>query len=143
MSLNYGAPVSPTQFGIGLLLPLGLPVVPFRTEETSLPCYVLNAIAGRDDKYVMDAVISVHTFAKGNTPEEGPALAEGPAFAAHNKIISMAPGDVITLPNGMTAASQGWPETQQIPVFQPYHGDPYIARYYARYLIPLRFTFTT
>jgi hypothetical protein len=142
MSLNYGQPTSPTQFGIGLLTPLGLPVVPFRTEETPLPCYVLNAIAGSDDHYVMNAVISLHTFAKGNTPEEGPAIAEGHAFTAHNKIISMAPGDVVTLPDGTTANAQGWPLTQQIPIFQPYRGDPYIARYYARYLIPLRFTFT-
>jgi hypothetical protein len=139
MSLNYGTVPRPTQFAIGLLTPL-LTTVPFRTEETPLPCYLVNAISGPDDHYVMNAVISVHTFAKGNTPEEGPALAEDAAFNAHNLIISMTPSDAVTLPDGTIVKNQGWPITQQIPVFQPYRGDPYIARYYARYLIPLRFT---
>ncbi|BBZ09862.1 MULTISPECIES: hypothetical protein [Mycobacterium] len=138
MSLNYGTAPPPTQFGIGVLLPLGLPVAPMRDEETPLPSYVVNGIAGPDDKYILNAIISLHTFAKGNTPAEGVAIADEWAWKAHYRIIGLTPGDHVTLPNG-TTAQPGWPKTDQMPVFQPYR-DPFIMRYYARYVIPLRFT---
>lgn len=153
MALNYGTVPSPTQFAIGLItgFGFGFPVLPLRDPnamltdpatgaETSFPAFVVNTITGGDDKYVMNPILSLHTFARGNTPAESVAIADDLAFQVHLKIISMAPGDPVTLPNGTTVTQQGWPETNQIPIFQPWHGDPYVARYYAKYLLPLRFT---
>jgi hypothetical protein len=140
VSLDYGTIAPPTQFAIGLWTPLGLPVGPDRDEDTGLPCYVANGIAGTDDKYLLHAVISLHTFAKGNTPDEGFAIADKWAWAAHYKIAGLTMGDIVTLPNGDTAEVAGLgADTAQMPVFQPYR-DPFIIRYYARYCIPLRFS---
>lgn len=140
MSLHYGTVPPPTQFGIGLLTPLGLSVGPTRQELTSLPGYVVNGITGTDDKYMLEAIVSVHTFAEGNSPQEGFAIADQWAWAAHYKIIGLTMGDVVTLPNGTTAQCVGLgPETKQMPVFQPYRANE-IIRYYARYCIPLRFS---
>ncbi|MBO0882803.1 MAG: hypothetical protein J2P17_21210 [Mycobacterium sp.] len=137
MSLNYGKPPSPTQFALGMLAPLGLAVVPMRTEETPLPSYVANGMSGPDDKYILTAIIVVKTFAQGNTPQEGFAVADKWAWAAHDLIIGLTPGDTVTLPNGDTA-QPGWPEVKQSPEFRPYK-DPYIVQYYSRYEIPLRY----
>ena len=140
MSLDYGTVPPPTQFGIGVLTPLGLPVEPERNEETALPSYVVNGITGTDDKYCLNAVVSVHTFAQGNSPQEGFAIADKWAWAAHYKMIGLTMGDVVTLPNGTTAQCIGLgPTTAQMPIYQPYR-NPYIIRYYARYSIPLRFS---
>lgn len=149
MSLDYGRAPSPTQFAIGMLTPVGLPVEPVRVPtgfgagdtpaDVGLPCFLVNALTGNDDKFWLNAVISVHTLAKGNTPQEGVAIADQWAWDAHYAIIGLTMGDVVTLPNGATAEVGGLgAETHQVPVLQPYD-DPYIVRYYARYFVPFRF----
>ncbi|EID12934.1 hypothetical protein MXEN_12026 [Mycobacterium xenopi RIVM700367] len=145
MSLNYGTTPSPTQVGIGVLLPLGAAGVgPERPQpgagsgdsepDVALPYYLVNGIAGNDDKYWCNAIISVHTLAA--------TIAECDEWAwkAHHQIISLTMGDIIRLPNGETATVSGLgPRTHQMPVYQPYE-DPFIKRYYARYFLPLRFS---
>lgn len=140
MALDYGTITSPTQFALGVLKPIGIPVLPTKTESMPMPCYVANAITNTGDKYLLHAIISLHTYAQGNTPQEGMAIADQWAWAADRLIMSLTMGDVVILPNGNTAECAGLgPERPQMPVFQPYR-DPFIVRYYARYSIPLRFS---
>lgn len=115
--------------------PLGLPVGPESDEETAFPHYVLNAVAGSDDRHLMTAIISVHTFA------DKVATADEWAWKAHYRWTGLTPGDTVTFADG-TVTQCGWPSCDQLPVFQPYR-DPYIKRYYARYRLPLRFRPTT
>jgi hypothetical protein len=144
MSLYYGTVTPPTQFAIGVLTLLGRPVFPERNEKTPLPCYVVNGITGTSDNYFLDAIVSVHTFAAGNTPQEGFAICDQWAWDAHYVITRLTPGDVVTLPDGTTAhcavSTNGLgPRCDQMPAFQSYR-DPFIVRYYARYCIPFRFS---
>jgi hypothetical protein len=131
MSLNYGRPASPEGFIIGKLIPLNLPVEPERDQLTSLPGYVVTAVAPKHDRYLLQATVSVHTFA--NTR----AAAEQAAWNADNLLISLTPGDVITMPDGRPASA--WVDPVLAPTFQNYQ-DPLIKRYVARYDALLRFT---
>jgi hypothetical protein len=134
MPLNYGKPAPPEDFIIGALIPLGIPVGPERAEETSLPCYVVTALPGKSDRFMLCPVVSVHTFA--TTRDE----ADQWAWKADNLLISLTSSDVITMPNGDTASA--WVDPMQTPAFADYH-DPFIKRYSARYQPNLRFLPTT
>lgn len=140
MTLNYGRPPNPEGFIIGALTSLGLPVGPERGEDTPLPCYVVTAVAGKSNRFILTATVSVHSFGRGNTPEEGRAIASEAAWNADNALISLTPGDLITLPDNSTAGA--WVDCVMPPVFADYR-DPYIKRYVGRYNAELRFTPTT
>lgn len=135
MTLYYGEAPSPSAFAIAWMESLGVPVSAERDEDTPLPSFVVNAVAGSDDRHLMTAIISVHTFA------DTPAAADALAWKAHYRWTSLTPGDTVTFVDG-TTAQPGWPSCDQIPVYQPYR-DPYIKRYYGRYRLPLRFRPTT
>jgi len=140
VSIDWGTVPPPTQFAIGVLMPLNRPVASTREELTGMPGYVANGITGTSDRYILDAIISVHAFAQANTPQEAVAPADAAAWDAYYAFTRLTMGDVVTLPNGNTAEVCGLgPTVEQMPVFQPYR-DPYIARYYARYCVPLRFS---
>lgn len=131
MTLNYGQPANPEAFVIGLLSPLGLPVGPERDESTPLPCYVVTAVAGKSNRYILCATVSVHSMATTR------AAASQAAWDADNVLISVTPADPVTLPDGSTAAA--WVEPVMPPVWADYR-DPFIKRYSARYTAELRFT---
>lgn len=130
MSLNYGRPANPEAFIIAHLIPLGLPVGPERDEETALPCYVVTSVANKSDKQVLDATISVHSYASTR------AGASEIAWNADDLLLSQTPGDVVTMPDGRTAGAWICPHTP--PIWVPYK-DPFIKRYVGRYDALLRF----
>lgn len=134
MSLNYGQAPDPEDFIIGLLLPLGLPVSPERDEETDLPCYVVTVLPGTSDRFMMQPVVSVHSFAKTRD------VAAQAARNADNVLISTTPADNVTLANGDIAPG-AWVEPMSPPAFAEYR-DPDIKRYVGRYRPMLRFTAT-
>lgn len=131
MSLYYGRPANPEAFIIGLLAPLGLPVAPERNEDVPLPSYLVTAVAGRSDRHLLCATVSVHSFAGSR------ADASAAAWNADNALLSTTPGDIVTMPDGTTASA--WVDVVQPPVFAEYE-DPYVRRYVARYQAMLRFT---
>lgn len=133
MTLNYGRPANPEAFVIKLLEPLGLPVGPERDEETTLPCYVVTAVAGKSDKFMLDATVSVHSYANSR------AAATDAAWDADNLLLSITPGDLITMPDGRQASA--WICVHHPPTWADYR-DPFIKRYVARYDVLLRFTAT-
>lgn len=140
MSLNYGRPANPEGFVIRQLETLGLDVGPERDEETTLPCYVVTSVSPTHDKHLLQALVSVHTFATGTTSAMGRAAASQAAWDADNHLISLTPGDLVTMEDGRTAGA--WVECKMAPTFANY-GDPLIKRYAARYNVLLRFTRTT
>ena len=131
MSLNYGRPANPEAFIIGALKPLGLPVGPERAEEAPTPSYMVTAITSKSDRYLLCATVSVHSFGTSR------AQASEAAWDADNMLLSLTPGDIITLPDGSTASA--WVNVIQSPSWVDY-GDPYILRYVGRYQPLLRFT---
>ncbi len=131
MSLNYGLPANPEAFVIARLLPLGLPTGPERDEQTALPCYVVTAVAGKSDRFMLSATVSVHSYATTR------ADASTAAWNADNVLISLTPADVITMPDGRPASA--WVDPIMPPVFADYR-DPFIKRYVGRYDVRLRFT---
>lgn len=140
MTLKYGRPAAPEAFFIAKLEPLGLPVGPERDQETPLPCYVVTSVVNKSDKYVLDATVSVHTYAKGTNQAEGRAAASDAAWNADELLLSQTPGDVVIMPDGRPAGA--WICPHMPPVFAEYR-DPHIKRYVARYDALLRFTATT
>lgn len=140
MTLNYGRPANPEAFVIGALMSLGLPVAVERDEEMALPCYQVTAVASKSDKRMLCATVSVHSFGKGNTPAEGRAIASAAAWDADNTLLSLTPGDMVTLPDGTTAGA--WVMVISAPMFADYR-DPYIKRYVGRYDVELRFNPTS
>jgi hypothetical protein len=64
MSVNFGRAADPGYFVMGIALPLNRPVGPNRDEDDALPCYVVNALPGKPDRFSRNAIVSVHTFAK-------------------------------------------------------------------------------
>lgn len=137
MSLNYGRPANPEAFIIAKLIPLGLPVGPERNQSTPLPCYVVTSVVNKSDRYVLDATVSVHTYAQGDGETEmGRAEASDAAWNADNLLLSQTPGDLVTMPDGRTAGA--WICPHMSPVYADYR-DPFIKRYVARYDALLRF----
>lgn len=132
--LNYGEAAPAEDFIIGALIPLGLPVGPERDESTGLPCYVVTVLPGHDNRYVDNAVVSVHTL--GTTRAE----ADQWARKAHKLLISLTPGDNITGADG-TVFPGAWVCPMGQPSFADYR-DPHIKRYNARYKPELRYTAT-
>jgi hypothetical protein len=138
VSLKWGLPPRPEPWMTGLLIPLGLPVGPERNEQTGLPCYVVTSVAPTDDKLTLEAVISVHSFAKSKEMGGGGRdQADQMAWNAHNQILSCTPGDTVTLANGDTVTG-AWADTRMAPTYADY-GDKNIKRYVARYCVTLRF----
>jgi hypothetical protein len=138
VSLNYGRPANPEAFVVKVLAPLGLPVGPERSQETALPCYVVTAVAGKSDRFMLCATVSVHSFAAGDgATDMGRAQASDAAWNADNLLLSLTPADVFTMPDGRAASA--WVDPIMPPVFADYR-DPFIKRYVARYDVRLRFT---
>ncbi|PQM44675.1 hypothetical protein C1Y40_05171 [Mycobacterium talmoniae] len=136
MTLNYGRPANPEAFVIGVLMPLGLPVRTERDEDMGLPCYTVTAVNPKHNKFMLWATVSVHSYGQGNTPQEGRAIASDAAWNADNALISVTPGDVITMADGRTASA--WINCEMAPTFADYQ-DPFIKRYVGRYNAELRF----
>ncbi|MBZ4574703.1 hypothetical protein [Mycobacterium avium] len=136
MTLNYGRPARPEAFVIAKLIPLGLPVSPERDQETPLPCYVVTSVVNRSNRYLLEATVSVHTYARGTTAEEGRAAASDAAWDADELLLSQTPGDLVTLADGRTAGA--WIDPHSPPTYADYR-DPFIKRYVARYDALLRF----
>ncbi|UXA06585.1 hypothetical protein KXD96_28005 (plasmid) [Mycobacterium sp. SMC-2] len=141
MTLNYGRPAPPEDFIIGALIPLGLPVTAERDQETGmpvigaqpagLPCYLVTALPAPEcDNFLLQPLVSVHSFAA--TRDE----ADIAAWNADDRLVSLTPGDIVTMPNGKTASA--WVERTQVPAFAEYR-DPFIKRYSARYRPLLRY----
>lgn len=138
MSLNYGRPANPEAFIIAHLIPLGLPVGPERKQSTPLPCYVVTSVVNHSDRRLLQATVSVHTFAQGDGETEmGRAEASNAAWDADDLLLSRTPGDLVTMADGRTAGA--WIEPNMSPVFADYK-DPFIKRYVGRYDALLRFT---
>lgn len=137
MTLNYGRPAHPEDFIIGALTRLDRPVTAERDDETGfpptgLPCYVVTSLpSAGGDNFMLQPVVSVHAL--GATRDE----ADKAIWDADSLLVSLTPGDIITLPNGKTASA--WVERVQIPSFAEYR-DPFIKRYCGRYRPLLRFT---
>lgn len=131
MSINYGQVANPGAYVMGILLPLNRIVEPERDEDDPTPNYVVNAIPGPPDRFSVNVLVSVHTFA----PTHAEAYAA--AIDADNLILSTSAGDVITLPDGTTA--QGVVCPSLFPHYINYH-DPRIKRYFARYGVEMRRT---
>jgi hypothetical protein len=96
MSVNFGRAADPGYFVMGIALPLNRPVGPNRDEDDALPCYVVNALPGKPDRFSRNAIVSVHTFAK--TTAEAKAAADDLDYL----IRCTMPDDPITLPDGST-----------------------------------------
>jgi len=139
MSLDYGRPANPEEFIIAKLIPLGLPVEPERDEETPLPCYVVTSVTNKSDRYLLDATVSVHSYAKDTTSARGRAAASQAAWDADGLLMSQTPGDVINMSDGRPAGA--WICPHMPPAWADYR-DPFIKRYVARYDVLLRFTAT-
>lgn len=139
MPIDYGQAPDPGQYVIALLTPLGLPVGRERNPETPLPCYKVTVIPGKSDKFILRAVVSVHSFATDPNPERAHGIANDAAQDADHVLLSQTPGDVVTLANGSTAAGKICPN--QTPAYADYR-DPFIKRYVGRYDVELRFTAT-
>lgn len=137
MTLNYGQPADPGQYFIALLTPLGLPVGRERNLETPLPCYTVNVLPGHSDKYILRAIVSVHSFATDPNTERANDIASANSWAADKVLLSQTPSDITTLANGSTAA--GWICSHASPAWTDYR-DPFIKRWTARYTTELRFT---
>lgn len=131
MSLDYGRPANPEGFIIAKLIPLGLPVEPERDQETPLPCYVVTSVVNKSDRCLLDATVSVHTYASTR------AAASTAAWDADDLLLSQTPGDLVIMADGREAGA--WIEPHMSPVFAEYR-DPFIKRYVARYDALLRFT---
>lgn len=140
MTLNYGRPADPEEFIIAKLKPLGITVGPERDESTPLPCYVVTAVAGKSNRFMLCATVSVHSFATDTEDAMARAAASNAAWDADNLLISLTPSDVITMSDGRPAGA--WVDPVTPPMFADYR-DPYIRRYVARYDVELRFTPTT
>lgn len=140
MTLDYGRPANPEEFIIAKLKPLGLFVGPERDEDDPLPGYVVTAVAGKSDRFLLCATVSVHSFAKDTDDAMARAAASDAAWNADNLLISLTPSDVITMSDGRPAGA--WVDPITPPMFADYR-DPFIRRYVARYDVELRFTPTT
>ncbi|BCP29607.1 hypothetical protein JF780_05795 [Mycobacterium intracellulare] len=137
MAVNYGRPANPEAFIIAKLLSLGLPAVPERNQSTGLPCYVVTSVVNKSNRYLLEATVSVHSFAQGDGETEmGRAQASDAAWDADDLLLSQTPGDVVTMPDGRTAGA--WIDPHTPPTFADYR-DPFIKRYVARYDALLRF----
>lgn len=141
MTLNYGRPANPEAFIIAKLIPLGLPVGPERTQSTPMPCYVVTSVVNHSDRRLLEATVTVHTYAQGDgVTEMGRAQASEAAWDADDLLLSQTPGDLVTMPDGRTAGA--WIDPHTPPFFADYR-DPFIKRYCGRYDALLRFTPTT
>lgn len=140
MTLNYGQPANPEEFIISMLKPLGIAVGPERQETDPLPFYVVTAVAGKSNRFMLCATVSVHSFAKDTDDAMARAAASNAAWDADNLLISLTPFDVITMSDGRPASAWVCPITP--PMYADYR-DPFIRRYVARYDVELRFTPTT
>lgn len=137
MTLNYGQPANPEAFVIGILKQLSIPVGPERDEETALPCYVVTSVANKSDKSLLDATVSVHSYASDTNAARGRAAASQAAWDADKLLTSHTPGDVYTMPDGRVASA--WICPHMPPAWADYR-DPFIKRYVARYDVLLRYT---
>jgi hypothetical protein len=131
MSVNFGRAADPGYFVMGIALPLNRPVGPNRDEDDALPCYVVNALPGKPDRFSRNAIVSVHTFAK--TTAEAKAAADDLDYL----IRCTMPDDPITLPDGSTA--KGEIGERAPPAWIDYR-DPNIERVHATYPVQIRFT---
>lgn len=136
MTLDYGRPANPEAFVIGVLKQLNIPVGPERDEETGLPCYVVTSVANKSDRYMLDATVSVHSYAGDTDMARGRAAASKIAWDADNLLLSLLPSDTFTMPDGRTAGA--WVNPHMPPTWADYR-DPFIKRYVARYDVLLRF----
>jgi hypothetical protein len=130
VTVNYGHAPDPGYYVMGILIGLGRPVVPKRDEETPLPCYVVNALPGKPDRFSRNAIVSVHSF--GATYAEAKAAADDADYA----IRCTTPGDVITLPDGSHATGD---VGESAPPMWIDYRDPNIDRVHASYPIATRF----
>lgn len=131
MTLNYGRPTPPEDFIIGALMRLGRPVVPEKDELAELPCYQVTSLPGTSNRYMLCPIVSVHSF--GRTRDE----ADKAAWDADELLLSLTPGDSITLATGVVVPG-AWVDPKQTPTFVEYR-DPDIKRYVGRYTPNLRF----
>jgi hypothetical protein len=137
MTLNYGQAPDPGQYIIALLIPLGLPVGREVSLETQLPAYQVTVIPGKSNKYLLCAMVSVHSYATDQNAERAHDLALNAAQAADTVLLSQWPSDIVTLANGTTAGALIC--CSHPPAYADYR-DPFIKRYVARYDVQLRFT---
>lgn len=131
MALKYGKPANPEAFIIAQLKALGQPVDVERDEQTPQACYVVTSVANHSDRYLLDATVTVHSY--GATR----AAASDAAWAADELLLSLTPGDVVTLPNGIVAGA--WVCPHMPPTWDQYRAEPTTKRYVARYDPQLRF----
>lgn len=137
MAVDYGKPARPEAFIIQHLIPLGLPVGPERNQSTPLPCYVVTSVVNKSNRYLLEATVSVHTYAQGDgVTEMGRAQASDAAWDADDLLLSQTPGDLVTMPDGRKAGA--WIDPHSPPTYADYR-DPFIKRYVARYDALLRF----
>lgn len=132
MSLDYGEPTAGEDFVIGVLLRLGIAVGPESDEETALPRFVVTQLPGTDNRYMSQPIISVHTLASTR------AEADQWARKAHKELISLTPGDQVTLADGTTVPGAWVCPKSGLPAYANYR-DPFIKRYNARYQPELRY----
>jgi hypothetical protein len=92
---------------------------------------MVTALPGHDNRYVDCPIVSVHTMAA--TRDE----ADRWARKAHKVLISLTPGDQITLADG-TVVPGAWCHPKSRPSYADYR-DPHIKRYNARYQPELRY----
>ena len=128
--IDYGQPANPEAFIIGALAPLGVSAGPERVEADPLPFYLVTSLHPKSDRHMLRALVSVASF--GQTR----AAASAAAWAADKLLTSLTPGDVVTLPDGSTAAA--WVEPSMAPAWGHYP-DPDVKRYVARYVVLLRY----
>jgi hypothetical protein len=131
MTLNYGRPADPEAFIIAQLKKLGLPVGPERDPEVPLPCYVVTGVQNKSNRFVLCATVSVRTFALTR------AEAMAAAWSADNLLLSLTPGDSVTLPDG-SFANGAWVCPFMSPIYHDYQ-DPRVKVYIGRYTAELRF----
>lgn len=128
--IHYGQPASPEQFVIGALMPLGIFTQPEHGSDDPLPAYVVTSLHPKSDRHMLRALVSVATL--GTTRSD----ASDHAWTADDRLMSLTPGDVVTLPNGTTA--QGYIEPHMAPAWDRY-SDPFVKRYVAKYVALLRY----
>lgn len=134
MTLNYGRPAQPEAFIIAQLLKLGVPTEPERKADDPLPFYMVTGVANKSNRYILCATVSVHSFGKTR------AEASQAAWNADNLLLSLTPGDSVTLPDG-SVADGAWVCPAMSPIYADYE-DPRVKRYVGRYTAELRFVAT-
>jgi hypothetical protein len=106
------------------------------------PFYLVTRIAGGDDMITDCAVVSVHSFASGNTPGEARTAASTAARQAHllMNAFTFTAKQSFSLSSGTAFIDRI--ETVETPAWRDYK-NPQLERYCARYRIDLRMNQTS